>query len=169
MDSIIVLRGYLVSMIIKLTGVLCILILLSTGVAQCFGEDSSVQPQSDGAYWKAKYNAQKARSLGQYRRIQLLNKRIRAFRGSVSPLQAAIVPWVNLAECESGNDWRINSGNGFFGGVQFNGGTWRSYGGRLFGRTANLASPLQQVAIAERTLARQGRGAWPHCTKIGAW
>lgn len=84
-------------------------------------------------------------------------------------LQRRIIPWINLARCESGNRWSLNNGNGFFGGLQFTPGTWRGFGGTVFSQDAHQATPIQQVAIAQKVLASQGRGAWPHCSKIGAW
>ncbi|WKD58915.1 resuscitation-promoting factor Rpf1 domain-containing protein [Corynebacterium caspium] len=72
--------------------------------------------------------------------------------------------WDRLAQCESGGNWAINTGNGYQGGLQFNPGTWAAYGGQKFAPTANLATREQQIAIAERTLARQGWGAWPACS-----
>jgi hypothetical protein len=71
--------------------------------------------------------------------------------------------WDQVARCESGGNWGINTGNGFFGGVQFAAGTWASHGGSEFAPSAQLATKEQQIAIAERVLATQGRGAWPVC------
>jgi hypothetical protein len=71
--------------------------------------------------------------------------------------------WDQVARCESGGNWGINTGNGFFGGVQFAAGTWASHGGGEFAPSAQLATKDQQIAIAERVLASQGRGAWPVC------
>ncbi|WP_080796057.1 resuscitation-promoting factor Rpf1 domain-containing protein [Corynebacterium pacaense] len=76
--------------------------------------------------------------------------------------------WDRLAACESGGNWGINTGNGYHGGVQFSASTWAAYGGREFAPTANLATREQQIAVAERTLAGQGWGAWPSCSaKLG--
>ena len=72
--------------------------------------------------------------------------------------------WDQVAACESGGDWHINTGNGYQGGLQFNPGTWAAYGGTAFAPTADLATREQQIAIAERTQAAQGWGAWPACT-----
>lgn len=72
--------------------------------------------------------------------------------------------WDALAECESGGDWSIDTGNGFSGGVQFHPGTWRAMGGEEFAATANQATREQQIAVAERVLAEQGWGAWPSCS-----
>jgi len=71
--------------------------------------------------------------------------------------------WDRVARCESGNNWSINTGNGYQGGLQFSPGTWRSHGGGEFAPAANMASREQQIAVAERVLASQGRGAWPVC------
>ncbi|OFP69545.1 resuscitation-promoting factor Rpf1 domain-containing protein [Corynebacterium sp. HMSC078C09] len=72
--------------------------------------------------------------------------------------------WDRLAQCESGGNWAINTGNGYHGGLQFNAQTWQAYGGGEFAPTANLATREQQIVVAERTLAQQGWGAWPACS-----
>lgn len=71
--------------------------------------------------------------------------------------------WDQVARCESGGNWAINTGNGYYGGVQFTPGTWASHGGGEFAPSAQLATREQQIAVAERVLATQGRGAWPVC------
>src|SRR3954453_22966520 len=71
--------------------------------------------------------------------------------------------WDQVARCESGGNWGINTGNGFYGGVQFAAGTWASHGGSQYAPSAQLATKDQQIAVAERVLATQGRGAWPVC------
>ena len=71
--------------------------------------------------------------------------------------------WDRVARCESGNNWSINTGNGYHGGLQFSPSTWSSHGGGKYASTANQASREQQIAIAEHVLATQGRGAWPVC------
>ena len=71
--------------------------------------------------------------------------------------------WDAVARCESGGNWAINTGNGFYGGVQFAAGTWASHGGNEYAPSAQLATKDQQIVIAERVLATQGRGAWPVC------
>ena len=58
---------------------------------------------------------------------------------------------------------RINTGNGYHGGLQFSQGTWAAHGGGEFAGSANQATREQQIAVAERVLATQGRGAWPVC------
>ncbi len=72
--------------------------------------------------------------------------------------------WDQIAQCESGGNWSINTGNGFYGGLQFNPGTWQAYGGGAYAPTADQASREQQIAIAEKVQAAQGWGAWPACT-----
>lgn len=72
--------------------------------------------------------------------------------------------WDAVAGCESGGNWAINSGNGFYGGVQFDFGTWVANGGLRYAPRADLATREEQIAIAEVTRARQGWGAWPVCS-----
>ncbi|RJT95319.1 LysM peptidoglycan-binding domain-containing protein [Arthrobacter frigidicola] len=69
--------------------------------------------------------------------------------------------WDALAQCESGGNWGINTGNGYSGGLQFSPSTWAAYGGS--GSAAD-ASREQQIAVAERVLDGQGWGAWPSCS-----
>jgi resuscitation-promoting factor RpfA len=74
--------------------------------------------------------------------------------------------WDRVAQCESGGNWHIATGNGYYGGLQFSQSTWRAFGGRGM---AHQASRKQQIAVAERVLASQGWGAWPVCSrKAGA-
>ena len=73
------------------------------------------------------------------------------------------VNWNAIAACESGGNWSISTGNGFYGGLQFTQQTWLGYGGGQYASSANLATPSQQIAVANRVLAGQGIGAWPVC------
>ncbi|GAA0609205.1 DUF348 domain-containing protein [Kribbella sandramycini] len=74
--------------------------------------------------------------------------------------------WDRIAACESGGRWNLNTGNGFYGGLQFSSGTWAAYGGRTYAPNAHQASKAQQIAIAEKVrAARGGYGDWPHCGK----
>jgi hypothetical protein len=74
--------------------------------------------------------------------------------------------WDRVAQCESGGNWGTNTGNGYYGGLQFSASTWRAYGGS---GSASSASREQQIAVAERVLSAQGWGAWPVCSrKAGA-
>ena len=78
---------------------------------------------------------------------------------------AATTVWDRVAQCESGGNWKINTGNGFYGGVQFAAGTWKAYGGKTYAGQAHLATKAEQIAIARRVLAGQGAGAWPVCSR----
>ncbi|MFD8898491.1 transglycosylase family protein [Streptomyces sp. WAC8370] len=71
--------------------------------------------------------------------------------------------WDAVAQCESGGNWSINTGNGYYGGLQFSASTWAAYGGTQYASTADQASKAQQIQIAEKVLAGQGKGAWPVC------
>ena len=84
---------------------------------------------------------------------------------TTAPAEAKKTVWDRVAKCESGNRWKINTGNGYYGGLQFSRSTWRAYGGRKYGRTANKASKAEQIAIARRVLHGQGAGAWPVCSR----
>lgn len=89
-----------------------------------------------------------------------------ALFGPAAPAQAA-VNWDAVAQCESGGNWKINTGNGYYGGLQFSQGTWAGYGGKKYAARADLASRGEQIAIAEKVLDGQGIGAWPTCGKKG--
>ncbi|MDG9719114.1 transglycosylase family protein [Streptomyces sp. DH24] len=71
--------------------------------------------------------------------------------------------WDAVAQCESGGNWSINTGNGYYGGLQFSASTWAGYGGTQYASTADQATKAQQIEIAEKVLAGQGKGAWPVC------
>ncbi|MFK0180310.1 transglycosylase family protein [Streptomyces xanthochromogenes] len=77
---------------------------------------------------------------------------------------ASVDVWNKVAACESTSNWHINTGNGFYGGLQFTQSTWEAYGGRQYAARADLASRDQQIAIAEKVLKGQGPGAWPVCS-----
>ncbi|HET6707759.1 transglycosylase family protein [Amycolatopsis sp.] len=86
-----------------------------------------------------------------------------------APLAIAATPasatnWDAIAQCESSGNWSTNTGNGYYGGLQFSQSTWKAYGGT--GSAAN-ASREEQIAVAERVLQGQGIGAWPVCGKKG--
>ncbi|MBM0202174.1 transglycosylase family protein [Micromonospora sp. NPDC051227] len=89
-----------------------------------------------------------------------------ALFGPAAPAQAA-VNWDAIAKCESGGNWKINTGNGYYGGLQFSQSTWAGYGGKKYAARADLASRGEQIAIAEKVLDGQGIGAWPTCGKKG--
>ncbi len=79
---------------------------------------------------------------------------------SVGTANAAPNNWDGVAQCESGGDWGINTGNGYYGGLQFSQSTWTANGGS--GSPQN-ASKAEQIRVAENTLQTQGVGAWPTC------
>ena len=84
-----------------------------------------------------------------------------------TPASTGGVNWSAIAACESGGDWSTNTGNGFYGGLQFTEQTWLAYGGGRYASSANLATPAQQIAVAQQVLAGQGIGAWPVCGANG--
>jgi len=75
--------------------------------------------------------------------------------------------WDAIAECESSDDWSINTGNGYYGGLQFKQSTWEEFGGLDFAPRADLASEQEQKKIAEEVKDGQGIRAWPVCGKHG--
>ncbi len=124
-----------------------------------------------------------ARYRGRHRRPTDTARRLTriALAGSVAgaPLLAVLVPgtasaasdktWDRLAECEASGDWSANTGNGYYGGLQFSSSTWRAFDGDEFASRADLASRAEQIIVAERVLEGQGWNAWPTCSrKVGA-
>ena len=83
--------------------------------------------------------------------------------GATSASAATASEWDQVAQCESGGNWSINTGNGYYGGLQFSASTWAAYGGTQYAASADQASKTQQIAVAEKVLAGQGKGAWPNC------
>ncbi len=86
---------------------------------------------------------------------------------SPAPTSSGGVNWAAIAACESGGNWSASTGNGFYGGLQFTEQTWLGYGGGRYAPSANLATPAQQIAVAQQVLAGQGIGAWPVCGARG--
>ncbi|WP_329113272.1 transglycosylase family protein [Streptomyces sp. NBC_01353] len=84
--------------------------------------------------------------------------------GAGTAQAASLDVWEKVAACESSSNWRINTGNGYFGGLQFSQSTWERYGGTHYAPRADLASKDQQIAIAEKVLKGQGPEAWPTCS-----
>jgi hypothetical protein len=83
-----------------------------------------------------------------------------------SPAQAASLrTWDRLAQCESGGRWHVNTGNGYYGGVQFSHSTWRAFGGGKYAYNAHRATKAEQIRVAERVKNVQGWGAWPVCSR----
>ncbi|WFB07420.1 transglycosylase family protein [Streptomyces sp. LX-29] len=84
--------------------------------------------------------------------------------GATTASAASVETWDKVAMCESTGNWSINTGNGFYGGLQFTQSTWEEFGGTAYASRADLATKDQQIAIAEKVLAVQGPGAWPVCS-----
>ena len=94
--------------------------------------------------------------------------RVGAKPGTEVPPVSNGATWDALARCEAGGNWAINTGNGYYGGVQFDQNTWERSGGLRYASRADLATREEQIAIAEITRSRQGWGAWPTCSgRIG--
>jgi resuscitation-promoting factor RpfA len=83
---------------------------------------------------------------------------------SASPASAATSAWDRLAGCESGGNWDINTGNGYYGGLQFADGTWDGNGGGKYASRADLATRAEQIVIASKLLNSSGWGPWPACS-----
>lgn len=94
-----------------------------------------------------------------------------SFFAATSQANASTPDWDMLAMCESSGNWQINTGNGFYGGLQFWQPTWEEFGGLEFAPRADLATKQQQITVAERVLAVQGTQAWPDCSnrKVPGW
>ncbi len=73
--------------------------------------------------------------------------------------------WDRVAACESGGNWRIATGNGYYGGLQFSASSWRAAGGTRYASLPHRASRAQQIAAAQQLLRMQGPGAWPVCSR----
>ncbi|WP_327351788.1 transglycosylase family protein [Streptomyces sp. NBC_01304] len=84
--------------------------------------------------------------------------------GSGTAHAADVNTWNKVAACESTNNWSINTGNGYYGGLQFSQSTWQAYGGTAYAPRADLATKDQQIAVAEKVLKGQGPRAWPVCS-----
>ncbi|MET0785489.1 MAG: transglycosylase family protein [Paenisporosarcina sp.] len=81
----------------------------------------------------------------------------------VEVIQSDGINWDAIAECESGGDWSINTGNGYYGGLQFSHSTWIAYGGGQYAENAHLTNRENQIAVA----SGMGLGHWPHCGRYG--
>ena len=154
-------------------GTILILLLLTIAIALNVGTsqliaNANIPEKCDERCWYVKYKREQRRSAG----LKKKNRQLQRYRSIVrrsSQLTRSIIPWVGLAQCESGNRWKYNGSSGFHGGIQFSPSTWRAYGGTTFSRYAWQATPIQQVAIGQKVLVGQGRGAWPGCSRKGAW
>jgi hypothetical protein len=128
--------------------------------------------REDGKVTKRKRTSSKVTTQPRNRVVVVGTKAPKPARSSRSGSGSGSAPsvasgsvWDRLAGCESGGNWSINTGNGFYGGLQFTLSTWRGYGGSGM---PNRASREAQIAVAKRVQAAQGWGAWPACTaKLG--
>ncbi|MDD9375861.1 peptidoglycan DD-metalloendopeptidase family protein [Streptomyces sp. ZAF1911] len=87
-----------------------------------------------------------------------------AVAGAAPATAATPDTWDRVAACESSGNWAIDSGNGYYGGLQFSPETWAAFGGHAYAPNANEASKEAQISVAERVLEEQGPGAWPTCS-----
>ncbi len=71
--------------------------------------------------------------------------------------------WNHVARCESGGNWHLNTGNGYYGGLQISAQTWASFGGHHYARRADLASRSKQIDVANRIYAADGWKPWRAC------
>ena len=89
-----------------------------------------------------------------------------AAKKAAAPAAAGGAVWDKIAECEAGGDWSTNSGNGYYGGLQFDKQTWNAYGGDQYAPRPDQASREEQIAVANKVKDdRGGYGAWPNCGK----
>ena len=84
--------------------------------------------------------------------------------GATQANASSVDTWDKVAECESSGNWSTNTGNGFYGGLQFTPETWQAFGGTDYAERADQATKDQQIAVAEKVLAVQGPSAWPVCS-----
>lgn len=82
-----------------------------------------------------------------------------------TPANAAGSVWDRVARCESGGNWSINTGNGYYGGLQFSRSSWRAAGGTRYASLPHKASRVEQIMAAQQLLRMQGPGAWPVCSR----
>ncbi|MFQ6142457.1 transglycosylase family protein [Streptomyces seoulensis] len=79
---------------------------------------------------------------------------------AAAPAEARTADWDAIAACESGGDWKANTGNGYFGGLQFRQSSWIAAGGLKYAPRADLATREEQIAVAKRLALLQGMSAW---------
>ena len=87
--------------------------------------------------------------------------------GATSASAASVSTWEKVAECESSGNWSINTGNGYYGGLQFSQSSWSAAGGTQYAARADLATKSEQIATAEKLLDMQGPGAWSCAGQAG--
>jgi hypothetical protein len=94
-----------------------------------------------------------------------LPRRIRVGPAATAPEVSDGSVWDRLATCEAGGNWSANTGNGYYGGLQFDQGTWNANGGDQYAAYPHQASRSEQIAVAEKVRnGRGGYGAWPSCS-----
>ncbi len=86
-----------------------------------------------------------------------------AFAGVAEAKSSDTAVWDRVARCESTRNWDINTGNGYYGGLQFDAHTWKAYNGDKYASRADRATRAEQIQVARRVLKKQGAGAWPVC------
>lgn len=136
----------------------------STQLEQLKAQDAAKQQQIEDLNSKlqAKLDAQAAQS----KRVAIANTPQASNSAGVFSNGGTV--WDRLAQCEAGGNWAINTGNGFYGGLQFTQSTWLGFGGGAYAPLAHMATREQQIEVAIKTQAVQGWGAWPACTaKLG--
>ena len=111
-------------------------------------------PTETGTTWDCAPN--KVKQLRREARA-MVRRALRAIAATAIPYEAN---WDRVADCESSGNWSINTGNGYYGGLQFSLGTWAAYGGQ--GRP-DLASKRDQILVAERVRTQSGLHHWPVC------
>ena len=135
------------------------LVLATTSVA---ASCSTSQVQTWFASRGTPVSTQKASQIAEY--LSIWEAQNRALLQYLAAVQAASIPneanWDRVAACESGGNWSINTGNGYYGGLQFSLGTWRAYGGSGY---PNQQSKAEQIRVAERVRTQSGLGHWPVC------
>ncbi len=112
--------------------------------------------------WAARYRhrtRQYQDARGYAHKLERLIRRARHHRAPARTLVSSSSPWDAVAQCESGGNWQTNTGNGYYGGLQFDIGTWIAFGGGRYASRADLATREQQIAVASRVTY----DAWPHC------
>lgn len=144
-------------------------IMMANQAVQDFLHDATVMAEVENSrkFWGYVEGVQQARAAEAARAEEAARAAEAAEQAEQSAPQTGGAPaggggrWDALAQCESGGNWGIDTGNGYSGGLQFSPSTWQAYGGS--GSAAN-ASREEQIAVAERVLAGQGWGAWPSCS-----
>jgi hypothetical protein len=102
-----------------------------------------------------------------FRKIATVILAFSAIAGTAGVAHASSVNWDAVAQCESGNNWSINTGNGYYGGLQFSTSTWLGAGGGVYAPRADLASRSEQIAIANNVYHRDGNLSEWSCGYLG--